>query len=198
MHPLVVPVVRFLYGLRRRSKDENTRALQQRGESLQSLVIREATTDDIPALSRLHVETFNETHGKGPPWEMREAQYRQKFAETDGSWFCFVVSRQSGDLVGFAIGNPSDDAGSEGRLNKIYLLRGYQRLGLGRRLVGHVVQRFLTQGVTAMVLFSEAENPSIWFYEALGGERMVSDKGEFHGGYRWRDLQRLAAACPIE
>jgi ribosomal protein S18 acetylase RimI-like enzyme len=83
-------------------------------------------------------------------------------------------------------------------LNKIYVLLDYQRLGLGRRLVGHVARRFLSQGISSMSLFSQAENPSIRFFEAIGGEKLFSDAGEFHGGYGWRDLARLAAICPVE
>jgi hypothetical protein len=31
-----------------------------------------------------------------------------------------------------------------------------------------------------------------------GAERLFSAKGEFHGGYGWRDLRELAAKCPEE
>ena len=87
---------------------------------------------------------------------------------------------------------------SPGELNKIYLLREYQRVGLGRRLIGHVARRFLMQGIESMLLFGEARNPSNGFYEALGAERLFSDSGEFHGGYGWRDLRTLVARCPTE
>jgi hypothetical protein len=49
-----------------------------------------------------------------------------------------------------------------------------------------------------MLLFGDAANPSNGFYEALGAERLITQKGEFHGGYGWRDLGALAAKCPIE
>jgi hypothetical protein len=49
-----------------------------------------------------------------------------------------------------------------------------------------------------MLLFGDAQNPSNGFYEALGAERLYAANGEFHGGYGWRDLQRLASICPIE
>jgi len=49
-----------------------------------------------------------------------------------------------------------------------------------------------------MVLFAEPDNPSCRFYEALGGERLLDAKGELHGAYGWRDLQSLAAICPVE
>src|SRR5262249_25941033 len=92
----------------------------------------------------------------------------------------------------------TDSSDVSGVLSKIYLLREYQRLGLGRRLVGHVARRFLSQGVHTMVLFGIPQNPSCAFHEVLGGERLFTENGEFHGGYRWPDLQRLASICPVQ
>jgi ribosomal protein S18 acetylase RimI-like enzyme len=194
---LLIPVARYLHGLRRPSKATSVRRLRERGETLESLTIREATADDIPALARLHVQTFRETHGGGPTPEIREWQYRQKFAETNGSWFAFVATRPDGTLVGFAVGQAAkDDPKYEGNLNKIYVLRAYHRLGLGRRLVGHVVRRFLSQGITSMTLFSQADNPSIAFFEAIGGERRLNDTGGFDGAYGFKDMRTVAERCP--
>jgi GNAT superfamily N-acetyltransferase len=81
--------------------------------------------------------------------------------------------------------------GFEGELNKIYLLRRSHRRGIGRRLVEQVARRFLEQGISSMLLFGDARSPSNGFYEHLGAERLLSDTGEFHGGYGWRDLRRL-------
>ena len=153
---------------------------------------------------RLHVTTWNATHGwrrNGPTYELRERQWRETFGKNDGRWFCLVVERTNGELVGFAKGVPyehPDLPGFAGELNKVYLLREYQRQGLGRRLVGHVARRFLSQGIQSMVLFGEARNPSCGFWDALGGERLYASNGEFHGGYGWRDLQHLGTMCPLE
>jgi ribosomal protein S18 acetylase RimI-like enzyme len=160
-----------------------------------SFIIREADSADIPALAELHVKSFNETHGPGPTYEVRERQWREAFQVIDGNWFCFVTVAPSGNLVGFAKGVPYDHVDHRdfaGELNKIYLLRQYHRRGLGRRLLGHVARRFLSQGISSMLLFGDAQNPSNGFYEALGAERLFAANGEFHGGYGWRDLESLA------
>jgi ribosomal protein S18 acetylase RimI-like enzyme len=163
--------------------------------------IRDATPDDVPALADLHVRTFNETHRSGrrggPTYELRERQWREAFAVTDGSWFCFVAEDATGALVGFAKGTPHNGGvpGFAGELNKIYVLRRSQREGLGRMLLCNVAGRFAGQGVTSMLLFGEANSPSNGFYEAFGAERLYGDGGEFHGGYGWRDLHTLLAAC---
>ncbi|HJU73670.1 MAG TPA: GNAT family N-acetyltransferase [Gemmatimonadaceae bacterium] len=202
MKGLADTTFRFLRNLRRPAKDANLALLRTRSETVESLLIREATSSDIPALARLHVTTWNATYGRiGPTYEIRERQWREAFGQVDRSWFCFVIERSNGELIGFAKGTKyahSDLRDFAGELNKIYLLREYQRVGLGRRLVGHVARRFLAQGIGTMVLFGEPSNPSCACWEALGGERLHNSRGGFDGAYGWRDLQRLASICRVE
>ena len=166
-----------------------------------SFRIRDATTDDIAGLARLHVQTFNETHRSGrpggPSYELREQQWREAFTVTDGGSFCFVVEDDVGELVAFAKGRAHDGGvpGFAGELNKIYALRRVHRQGVGRLLLCSVARQFLSRGVTSMLLFGEATNSSNGFYEAFGAERLYSDTGEFNGAYGWRDLQMLVGKC---
>jgi ribosomal protein S18 acetylase RimI-like enzyme len=80
------------------------------------------------------------------------------------------------------------------RLNKIYLLREYQRRGLGRRMVAAAVDRLLAHGLTSMALFTEPDNaPACNFFDQLGGERQLDERRRFGGMYGWSDLQVLKA-----
>ena len=164
--------------------------------------IRFATAADVPALATLHVQTFIETHGSGPgapTLQTREYQWRELFGQESPEWFCFVIENENGELIGFARGVPyyhSDNADYSGELNKIYLLRQYQKKGLGRQLVCRVAEEFLNRGITSMLLFGDAANPSNHAYESWGGEKLYAKNGEFHGGYGWPDLQKLIANCP--
>ena len=163
--------------------------------------LRLAHLADIPRLAELHVQTFNETHrgGRpgGPSYELRESQWREAFDLQDGSWFCYVIEDDESKLVGFARGAPHDGGSPEyeGELSKIYVLQRVQHQGLGRRLLCAVAGRFVDEGVTSMLLFGEATNPSNGFYESFGAERLYSDKGDFHGSYGWRDLRVLVERC---
>ena len=200
----MISIHRFILGLKRRSKRANIRELNKRGESLSSFIIREATSDDISALAAVHVKTWSEAYWTvrfPPSYKTREYQWRQQFQINDGSWFCLVVENMHGQLIGFAKGNTyshSDLPEFSGELNKIYLLRQYQRLGIGRKLMGHVARKFLAQDIPNMVLFGTPENPSNKFHDSLGGERLYGKNGEFHGGYCWRDLKKLCDICPVE
>ncbi len=172
------------------------------GTTVPAFRLRAGRKADIPALARLHVQTFTETHrgGRpgGPSYELRERQWRDAFELSDDSrWFCYVIEDNRGELVGFAKGTPHDGGvpGYAGELDKIYLLQRVQRRGLGRALLCAVARRFLDLGVMSMLLFGDAANPSNGFYEACGAERLYSERGEFHGGYGWRDLEALVAQC---
>ena len=203
MMKLTTTISRFINGLKRPSKQTNTRLLHKRGETPDSFSFRDASIDDIPELAALHVKTWADTYWtviKPPTYRIREWQWREQFKKVDGTWFCLLVADKNNKLVGFAKGKSykhNDLPGFSGQLDKIYLLRDYQRIGLGRKLVGYVARRFLSMGINNMVLFGVAQNPSCAFHEAIGGERLYAKNGEFHGGYCWKDLKKLAEICPV-
>ncbi|HET9746044.1 MAG TPA: GNAT family N-acetyltransferase [Chitinophagaceae bacterium] len=186
---------RFRNSLRRPSKKANIRKLAERGETLDSFAFRDAVKEDIPELGTLHAITWAETYNAANPnIRLRQSQWQKAFdEENDGSWFCIVIANKKNKLIGFAkgkINTDKDSGGFHGELNKIYLLKDYQRLGLGKKLFGLVVQRFINMGVNDMVLFGVPQNPSCIFHEAMGGERLYSKRGNFDGGYRWPDLKK--------
>lgn len=165
--------------------------------SIGDLVLREATVADLRPLAELHVRTFNETHvgpfGSGPTYATREWQWREKVSETDATHFVLVLETTDGQLVGFIWCHPTNDNPKwAARLNKIYLLRNYQRRGLGHRMVAAAVDRLVDHDLTSMALFTEADNePACDFYDQLGGERQLNEKGDFEGMYGWSDLRKL-------
>ena len=197
MKSFINSIQRFLNGLKRPSKKTNLRKLQERSESLDSFIFRDATRDDIRELGKLHAITWAQTYNaENPNIQLRQYQWQKAFTEeNDGSWFCILVVNKGNELVGFAKGKINKDKNSrimQGDLNKIYLLSDYQRMGLGTKLFALVVKRFLSLGVTNLTLFGIPQNPSCYFHEAMGGERLYNKKGEFDGGYHWTDLKKTA------
>ncbi|OCX51809.1 hypothetical protein BEL04_17510 [Mucilaginibacter sp. PPCGB 2223] len=189
-----VAIRRSFFALRRPSKQGNSMRLKERGEKPEDMLIREASIDDIPALAELHAKTWAETYWtvkKPPTAELRAWQWHEQFKVPGNSWFCFVLENKTGKLVGFAKGIVEKNG--KGGLNKIYLLQQYQRLGLGRLLIGAVAHRFLRLNINFMSVYAEASNPSCWFYEAMGGVKSRHANGQInHGGYYWPDLHQLA------
>lgn len=194
MKRMAVGAWRFAAGLAVPSKGRNRSRVRSRGERPDVFRIRDASAADIPALARLHVTTWNATYApllmKGPGADVRERQWRDAFAKHESAWFCLVVERTDGELVAFAQCNRSDHPEFAGQLNKIYVLREYQRLGIGRRLLGHVARRFRSLGINSMWLFGDARNPSSRVWKALGATKTDPDPGT--GNYGWHDLEGLA------
>ena len=194
MKSMFVSFFRFLQNLRRRSKQANLKLLEQRGEDLDtSFIIREATEKDIVSLSHLHVKTWSDTYPmvRNPPgFALRERQWKELFSKKERNWFIYIIEKKDGSLIGFTKGNIEEDG--SGNLNKIYLLREYQRLGLGKKMLYLVVNRFLSMGINRMTVFAESSNPSCWFYEKMGGQKMRNANGSLnHGNYEWNDLGQL-------
>jgi GNAT superfamily N-acetyltransferase len=192
----ITSIQRYLKSLKRHSKKTNLQKLHERGETIDSFIFRDATEEDILELGKLHAITWAQTYSGKPNTQLRQYQWNKSFKEeNDGSWFCILVVDKNSKLVGFAKGIISKNESSSeqhGDLNKIYLLSDYQRLGLGKKLFVHAVERFLSKGVNDMTLFGVPQNPSCAFHEAMGGERLYSEKGIFDGCYIWRDLEKLS------
>jgi GNAT superfamily N-acetyltransferase len=74
---------------------------------------------------------------------------------------------------------------------KIYLRWEYHGLGLGRRMMEETARRFLERGIHSFILFAELSNPTPGFYDRMGGERLLDDRGTFGGAYGWRDVSTL-------
>lgn len=183
---------RYLDGRSRPKAEANGNRLRDRGESLDSIIVRDAVAADIPALSELHVTTWNATYrtSRGPSVSTRVRQWTEVFAREPRCDFIVVLEDRNGRLIGFAAGRPYHGEFA-GQLSKIYLRWEYHGLGLGRRLMAETARRFLDRGIESFVLFAERSNPTIGFYDRMEGERLVDERGLFTGAYAWRDVRKL-------
>jgi len=182
---------RWLHARSRPTGRANAARLLARGESLDDIRVRDAVADDIPALAELHVTTWNATYRtRGPSVSLRARQWTEVFAREPRRDFVVVLEDATGRLIGFAAGKPHV-GGFDGQLTKIYLRWEYHGLGLGRRLMEEAARRFLDRGIASFILFAERSNPTIGFYDHMGGERLVDERGTFTGAYGWRDARML-------
>ncbi|HEX6249999.1 MAG TPA: GNAT family N-acetyltransferase [Gemmatimonadaceae bacterium] len=192
LKPRIAGLKRWISARSRPTGEENARTLSGRGESLDTITFREAVAADIPALAELHVTTWNATYNttRGPTIETRTWQWNQAFAKEDRRDFVLVLEDRAGRLIGFTWGRPHEGE-FEGELSKIYLRWEYHGLGLGRRMMGESARRFLERGIRSFILFAEISNPTIGFFDRMGGERLLDDRGRFGGAYGWRDVRTL-------
>jgi GNAT superfamily N-acetyltransferase len=117
------------------------------------------------------------------------------------------VADQAAEVVGFACGTRLKEPkhGFDAELAAVYLRRDFQRAGLGRRLVGAVIDAQRAHAATGLLTWVIAGNKGARaFYEGLGGELVVEQPFQWDGmdlveaGYGWRDLCTLGAACSVD
>jgi GNAT superfamily N-acetyltransferase len=158
------------------------------------LILRDLTESDIGDLAMVHAVAWRETYepifGKGyqfPTAALREQQWREKFAKRTNDWFCIVVELNK-RLIGFASGNSYSSKELPeyaGELNKLYLLREYQGLKIGKKLFLAASGKFLKKGINPIVAFTEPQNKVGQFFEHMGAKKIIGPQGEFHGAYGW-------------
>lgn len=171
-------------------------------------IIRAATQDDIPAIARVHVDTWRSTYRGIVPdetlanlsYERRANGWYQIFdrAAADGS-FVFVAQERPDEIVGFACGGKerTDDPIYKGELMAIYIRKSHQGQGIGRALVRSVAARLYESGISSLLVWVLVENPACQFYAAIGGkpvckkEIAIGGKPLIEVAYGWTDTARL-------
>jgi ribosomal protein S18 acetylase RimI-like enzyme len=174
--------------------------------------IREAEPDDAAAIARVHVDTWRTTYAGIVPAdhlarlspEKGEENWRGQLTTPPEGRFVYVAVDEREGVVGFAAAGPctADNPVCQGEIYAIYLLAGHQCLGIGRVLVRAVAGRLIRQGISSMLVWVLADNPTRGFYQALGGQ-LVGEKSMVIGGaelvgvaYGWPDIQHLADLTP--
>ena len=109
LKPHVADLKRWINARTRPTGEENARKLRERGESLDSIIFRDAVAADIPALAELHVTTWNATYNttRGPTIATRTWQWNEVFAKEHRRDFVLVLEDRNGRLIGFTWGKPT-------------------------------------------------------------------------------------------
>jgi GNAT superfamily N-acetyltransferase len=164
-----------------------------------------ATQDDVPALARVYVDTWRNQYAGVLP---KKFLTRMTYADYENKWTgwlttpgttTYIAHLDRQGLVGFAQGGPARD----GQLNffseiyLLYVLRDFQRQGIGRELTAAMAHEFIKAGLWSMCVWCLRDNPNRQFYEKLGGE-LLAEKRTTVGGekfvevaYGWRDVRPL-------
>ena len=126
-------------------------------------------------------------------------RYRTSMVE-DTEGFVSYVAEIEDEIVGWAVGGPSRDSRLiySGELFTIYLLPGYERRGIGRKLIRAVARSLVDLGFESMIVWALSENwPARRFYEALGGSYVVRGEMDIEDvalpvvSYGWRHIRVL-------
>lgn len=138
---------------------------------------REAAVADCLAVGRTHVRSWRESFAGLVPQafldkmspEARARAFEKRFG--DDSYRMYVAEAPGHGVVGFAdFGDAREAVGPyEGELYAIYILRDFQRRGVGERLFRLGVEFLAGRGRRSMYLLALEVNPYRKFYEKMGG-----------------------------
>ena len=149
--------------------------------------IRVAEVRDAAAIAHVHVQSWVTTYGGIVPKEylasLNEAErvpLWQDWLTRDISVF---VAEIENEVIGFvgggAIREPVEAYDSE--LYTLYLLKEAQGRGVGKALLGAVIQALEEKGYRSMLVWVLEKNPAMRFYELAGAQRVTAKEIEIGG-----------------
>ncbi|TYS17504.1 GNAT family N-acetyltransferase [Rossellomorea vietnamensis] len=167
--------------------------------------IKRADINDARGIAKVQVDSWKTTYKDIVPddylvrmsYESRELKWKDIILN---GGIVFVAENSAGEIVGFSSCGPQRDnkySQYRGELYAIYILKEYQRSGLGKLLVTPIIDEFLEQGIFAMTVIVLKDNTSRLFYEALGAENIGTIETEISGRrlsefvYGWEDIREI-------
>ncbi|MGZ9583678.1 N-acetyltransferase family protein [Paenibacillus marinisediminis] len=167
--------------------------------------IRKATHHDSEGLAMVHVNSWRTAY-KGIiageylsnlSIEARTKKWEWIFDHLYQDEVIYVIEEQ-GQIMGFIDGGKNREVDSEytAEIYAFYLLQEVQGMGYGKRLFHTLIKELQSKGYDSLMVWVLERNPSIHFYEKLGGQFVT--KKEFKIGEElfmetalgWKDLSR--------
>ncbi|MGH6947606.1 MAG: GNAT family N-acetyltransferase [Kiloniellales bacterium] len=175
--------------------------------------LRLARIADAPAIARVHVETWRsayaglvpDTYLVGMTESERAQAWLQRLIKPDktaATVVAEVAPRGVSQVVGFGDCGParSPQVGCDGEVYALYVAPDWQGRGIGRALLERCFRELAKAGFDSAAVWVLSENPSRFFYEAMGGRRIAEDSRVFASkplsetAYAWVGLGDWRAA----
>ncbi len=169
--------------------------------------LRMATLEDAEAIARIHVETWRSSYAGMLPHDLlvgmsleRQAAMWQRMLR--GGETVIVADDPRYGVIGFGSYGPNRAARSDftGEVYTLYLLPDFQGLGIGQGLLRALFGALAREGHETALIWVVANNPSRFFYKAMGG-RPAARRDTNMGGqtvpevaYGWENVHALPSA----
>jgi GNAT superfamily N-acetyltransferase len=166
--------------------------------------IRPALPGDVDGIARVHIASWTTTYRGLMPDDVidefsfvRRKEWWQRSLDEHPQEL--VVAEADSRIVGFVNygADREDDPVYHGEIYALYLLEGYQKKGLGRSLVRAASEGLLGVGISSMLVWVLATNPTRRFYEKLEGLYLRDKPFEMpavhlqESAYGWLDIRSL-------
>ena len=111
----------------------------------------------------------------------------------------FVAEVKPKEIVGFAVGGLERENHPiyKGELWGIYILREFQRRGIGLELLKTLVEHLLNLKINSMLVWVLKDSIYRSFYEKLNGKLLKEKEQDFHGlirkviSYGWLEIDNV-------
>ena len=165
-------------------------------------LIRSAHPDDAGTIAKIHVDSWRAVYdGILPESYLLRLNYGQMVQSVRTGLLSpvniYLVADDPGcGPIGYICGGPerSGDHIYNGEIYELYIAPGFQRQGMGKRLLSALASRLQDQKFYAMMAWVLASNPNHKFYEKAGGLYLGVKTISFAGkklqaaAYGWVDV----------
>lgn len=171
------------------------------------VIIREGKIEDVHGIAKVHIDSWNTTYKNIVPEEyLKTKTYKEQeerwlnryFRSENTKEFLYVAVTTNNEIVGFICGSSkNEDVEYKGTISTLYILKNYQRQGIGRQLVKVIVERICKADVEKLIIWALEDNPYCKFYEKIGGKRTLDITVNMGGkdlneiGFTWTNLNEL-------
>jgi L-amino acid N-acyltransferase YncA len=141
------------------------------------ILIRPGNSGDADGIARVHVDTWRETYQDILPPRVLSAQtyarrlalWRQTLSRDAGR--LVLVAEAGRQIVGFATSGRNRNAAIPftAEMYTLYILSDWQGEGIGQELFKRSARQLAAEGHKNLITWVLADNPSVGFYEWLGG-----------------------------
>lgn len=130
------------------------------------MLFREATIEDIPALSEVRLSVSENV--LSDPRKVTRETYAAYLSDAGKGWLCEV----GGEVVGFSVASLSDSS-----VWALFVRPGYEGRGVGKRLLRLATDWLFSMGAPSVTLSTEAGTRADRFYEGQGWARGEAKQG---------------------
>ena len=142
-----------------------------------NIIIRKALPEEAERIIDINIEVWNSNYSEFLPQDIidkvqvkdKERIERQKFI-IQGSENVFVAE-VDGEIVGYQSFGRSHDGNyfNSGEIYTAYILKEYQRLGIGRKLAVACMKELYDKGFRTLITKCLDGNPANEFHKSIGG-----------------------------
>ena len=155
--------------------------------------IRKASPGDAAVIAHIYTETWRDTYAGMIPDRVllsmsdrrHAALWTRNLRNSHSRELAMVAEDEGPGIIGFGSCGPAKEQklGAAGEIYTLYVLPGFQGLGLGKRLLAALFQTLVDKGLDSALIWVLAPNPARFFYQAMGGTQVAVRAEPFHGAH---------------